>query len=508
MNFIRHAPLGLASTLAFIVSCTPAQTEPASGTTLPAEMTGTVKQAVTFDFDFDNGNIATELIIPTIVNESLKLAPSGGDASIILYTTALVTNGWFDAIAPYRPVVKGVYSNIPKRSASESANNRNKNIAMAYAALRTLSVTMPRGETVLAWRNMLTSIGLDPDDNSTDLTTAVGIGNVAGNAVVAARINDGMNVLGDAGGRKYNRRPYEDASLFEPTNSPYKIKDKSKWQPLIKTNDYGIFTIQTFVTPQWGRTRPYTHDNGNAFRVPTPRDSDYDDNRPGYVAQVNDILERSANLTDELKMTAELFNNKFIALGFSTLFLTQTRGLTLDQFVDLDFMFQIAAFDGGIAVWKEKIKYNTVRPWTAVRVVYGDRKVRAWGGPGQGTVNDIRANEWEPYLSTADHSDYPSGSSCFCNAHAQVGRRYFGSENFGWPMTFPKGSSTVEPGVTPAADTTLTFATWGDFADKCAMSRVNAGVHFRAAVEEAAKLCKPMGDRAHDYVQRHLNGSD
>ena len=95
-----------------------------------------------------------------------------------------------------------------------------------------------------------------------------------------------MNVLGDAGGRKYNRRPYEDVSLFEPTNSPYKIKDKSKWQPLIKTNDYGIFTIQTFVTPQWGRTRPYTHDNGNAFRVPPPRDSDYDDNRPGYVAQV------------------------------------------------------------------------------------------------------------------------------------------------------------------------------------------------------------------------------
>ena len=502
MKLIRYAPLGLTSALALVVACSPMQSDPAAGTTPP--MTGTVKQAVTIDFDFDNGNIATELIIPTIVSESLKLAPSGGDASLILYTTTLVTNGWFDAIAPYRPVVKGVHSNIPKRPASESANNRNKNIAMAYSALRTLSVTMPRGATVQAWRNMLTSVGLDPDNNSTDLTTPAGIGNVAGNAVVAARINDGMNVLGDAGGKKYNRRPYEDVSLFEPANDPYKVKNKTKWQPLIKSNAYGIFTIQTFVTPQWGRTRPYTHDNGNAFRVPPPLDN----NGPAYVAQVNDILERSANLTDELKMTAELFDNKFIALGFSTLFLTVSRGLTLDQFVDLDFMLQVAAFDGGIAVWKEKVRYNTVRPWTAVRVVYGDRKVRAWGGPGQGTVDDIRATEWEPYLSTADHTEYPSGSSCFCNAHAQVGRRYFESDDLGWPFTFPKGSSTVEPGLTPAGDTTLTFTTWSDFADKCATSRVNAGVHFRAAVDEAAKLCKPMGDLAYDFGQRHIAGTD
>ncbi|HEY5947386.1 MAG TPA: vanadium-dependent haloperoxidase [Kofleriaceae bacterium] len=504
MKLLRHAQLGLASTLALFASCS-APTESdwsAASTNDDANVT-----TATVAFDFDNGNIATQLIIPTIVQESLKASPSGGDASVILYTTTMVTNGWFDAIAPYRPTVKGVYSNIAKRPSAESATNRNKNIAMAYAALRTLSVTMPKS-SIAVWRSMLASVGLNPDNNSTDLTTAAGIGNAAGNAVIAARHHDGMNVFGDEGGKKYNLRPYEDTTGFVPTSTPYDLVDPSKWQALQKTGGYGLFTNQHFVTPQWGATRPYTHNNNdNDWNVPPPVNSDYN-NRAAYIAQVDDILERSASLDDQRKMNAELFNNKFIALGFSTLFLTVSRGLTLDQFVDLDFMFQLASFDAGIVVWKEKARYNAVRPWTAVRVVYGNRRVRAWGGPGKGTVNDMPASEWEPYLSTADHPEYPSGSACFCSAHAQTGRRFFGSDDLGWSFTFPKGSSSVEPGVTPAADITLSYPTWTYWVDRCKNSRQDAGVHFRAAVDASETACKPVGDLAYDFVQRHVNGSN
>jgi hypothetical protein len=40
---------------------------------------------------------------------------------------------------------------------------------------------------------MLRSVGLDPDDNQENTITPIGIGNLAGNAVVAAREHDGMN---------------------------------------------------------------------------------------------------------------------------------------------------------------------------------------------------------------------------------------------------------------------------------------------------------------------------
>jgi hypothetical protein len=64
----------------------------------------------------------------------------------------------------------------------------------------------------------------------------------------------------------------------------------------------------------------------------------------------------------------------------------------------------------------------------------------------------------------------------------------------------------IEPGITPATDMTLDFPTFTDFEQACAMSRVWGGVHFKAAVEEGAKLCKPIGDLAYEFVERHIRG--
>ena len=78
------------------------------------------------------------------------------------------------------------------------------------------------------------------------------------------------------------------------------------------------------------------------------------------------MLAASAGLTDYQKMVAELFDDKFRSLGFSALFLLQSRGLSLEQFVHLDFLLNLAVFDTGIAVWKEKFRFDAVRPFTAI----------------------------------------------------------------------------------------------------------------------------------------------
>ena len=93
-----------------------------------------------------------------------------------------------------------------------------------------------------------------------------------------------------------------------------------------------------------------------------------------------------AELTDAQKMIAELFDNKISSLGFSALFVTLSRGFTLDQFVHYDFLTNVAAFDGGIATWNQKYRYDAVRPVTAIRFLYGDRSISGWGGQGRGTV--------------------------------------------------------------------------------------------------------------------------
>lgn len=44
-----------------------------------------------------------------------------------------------------------------------------------------------------------------------------------------------------------------------------------------------------------------------------------------------------------------------------------------------------------------------MRPITAISFIYQDETIKAWGGPGKGTVNDLPSNQWKSYLGTGDH---------------------------------------------------------------------------------------------------------
>jgi hypothetical protein len=218
------------------------------------------------------------------------------------------------------------------------------------------------------------------------------------------------------------------------------------------------------------------------------------------------VLAASAALTDAQKMTAELFDNKFASLFSSVGFLAQTRMVGLEEFVQLEFLTNVAIFDAGIATWRKKLDFDAVRPFSAIRYVFGNQRVRASGGPGRGTVDDIRGTEWRSYLNTANHPEYPSGSAAFCGAHAQVLRRFYGTHTLGWTITVPRGSSQIEPGLTPASDLLLSYPTWTDFERECGMSWLWGGVHFRDAITEGQDLGRRVGDRVYEFVRRQIAG--
>lgn len=456
-------------------------------------------------FDPATGNAGIEVIIPLVIPAIFTtVSPTAGDASLVLRITTLVTNAWFDAIAPYHESAVGVESRLGRRPVEERTQ-ANKNVAMIYASYRVLNSLLPQHAS--DWRQMLESAGLDPDDDSEDVTTPVGIGNAAGNAIVAAREHDGMNQLGDEGGRTNNLQPYADYTGYEPVNTAYELRDPKRWQPAITSTGAGIFRVQQFVTPQYARTEALSYDSVDEFRVPTPAA-----NAPGrrgrdaYKAQTDVVLAASAALSDEQKLSAELFDNKLLSLGFSALFASQSQGLTLDEFVQLDFVTNLAAFDTGIAVWKEKRRHDAVRPFSAIRHLYGDGLVTAWGGPGMGTVQ-LPADEWNSYLPVADHPEYPSGSAAFCAAHAEASRLFLGSDNLGWVVPYPAGSSRIEPGITPAQDTQLAFPTWSKLEQDCGQSRLWAGVHFQAAINASKPLGTEIAGRAYDFMVDHIAGT-
>jgi hypothetical protein len=455
-------------------------------------------------FDFQSGNAPVEVVIPAVIPVIYQsVSPTAGDATLVLRITTIVTNAWFDAIAPYHPTALGVYSRLGRRPAQERTD-ANRNVAILHASYHVLNSLLPRHAA--QWRSMLTGVGLNPDNAATQGNSPIAIGNKAGKAVAAARERDGMNQLGDEGGRTFNLQPYADYTGYRPVNTASELVNPSRWQPGIVTAGNGIFGVQQFVTAQLRLTRPYSYADPNQFQTPVPENSNHES--AGYVQQANEVLAASAALTDYQKMIAELFDDKLRSLGFSALFLLQTRGLTLEQFVHMDFLFNLAAFDTGITVWNEKVRHDAVRPFSAIRYIHGDSPVTAWGGPGQGTVSNMRASEWRSYLNTADHPEYPSGSASFCAAHAQAARRFFGSDMFGWAVPAAKGSSRVEPGITPAADIVLgPWTTWTAFEEECALSRFWGGVHFLPSLSAGRTLGRPIGDLAYAFVQAHIAGT-
>lgn len=168
----------------------------------------------------------------------------------------------------------------------------------------------------------------------------------------------------------------------------------------------------------------------------------------------------------------------------------------------------MAAFDGGIATWNEKYRFDAVRPVSAIRFLYRDQTISSWSGPGGEMVTDLPGAEWQSFLGTANHSEYPSGSACFCAAHGQARRRFLGSDTMGWSVSVAAGSSVIEPRVTPSTDLLLgPWHTFTEIEEDCAMSRSWGGVHFKAALTAGQQLCRPIGDRAFEFIDRHLRGN-
>jgi hypothetical protein len=451
--------------------------------------------------DLNSINAASRVVIPAI-GQPLNGTWGPGDASLIFRALTLMGNGWFDAIAPYHPTAVGIHSNLPRRPANEHTDY-NRNVALLHASFHILNELMPAYNST--WRRMLTNAALNPNDTSTDLSTPVGIGNAAAAAIIAARVsNDGFNQYGNAGGCAHNCLAYSDYTAYSPANTPTQLNDPSRWQPLLRTSGNGVYSAQHFVTPYYGQALPYSFSDVTAYRMAAP--INHTANLAAYRAQVDAVIAASAALTDEKKMRVEYFDNKYI--GFTTpVRLADRLRLPLNEWVQYYLVTHMTGYDAGIATWYNKRYYDLVRPQTAVAWLYGDTLITAWGGRGRGTVNDLPARRWTSYAPTANHPDYPSGSSAFCAAFAESSRLWLGNDSLNVTKSYAIGTSVNEPGVTPSQAVTLNYATWTQWESDCKESRVNAGVHFPIAVENTWTMVYPIAAEAVTFLQAHIQGN-
>ncbi|MEN0061099.1 MAG: DUF6851 domain-containing protein [Myxococcota bacterium] len=452
------------------------------------------------------------LVIPVVGTRMLNVV-NPGDATLVLRLTATITNAWYDACAPYDDNAIGLIYNTTRRPVAEQTS-RNCDIALVYASKPVVDSLIPQFAD--DWDAMIAALHVDEHDPAEQM--AMSIGTAAGQAVMNARLQDGMNQLGDENGAIYNRQPYADYTNYRPFNRATRLRDPRRWQPAIVTAGNGLFSVQSFVTPQMEITDPFLTAHPN-LRAPRPGRSfavaPNGNPRRRYIDQADEVIDASANLTLEQKMAAEVFEDKINSLGLSIAVASFQQQLTLQEFLEVDFLVNAAAFDTAIVIWKEKRRFDAVRPFSAIELLYENTQLTAWGGPGQGTVHDITGAEWRSYLNVANHPEYPSATASFCAAHAEAAKLYLGARNsplnptgntLDWSITKLTGSSFVEPN-SPPHDVTLTYQTWDDLRDECGLTRFWGGVHFADSIPAGQDIGRVVGAAGYHFLLPYFNGT-
>ncbi|MGA7216985.1 MAG: vanadium-dependent haloperoxidase, partial [Candidatus Sulfotelmatobacter sp.] len=413
-------------------------------------------------------------------------------APVTARALAIVNTCMYDAWAAYDERAVGTQLGGALRRPASERTLANKEQAVSYAAYRALADVLPV-DTNSVYIPLMQRLGYDPSDDSTDIEKPAGIGNVACAAVLEFRHHDKSNQLGDL-----HQGSYSDWTNYRPVNSPGTVPARlpfakplnpEHWQPLTYIDSNGSIVLQMFDAPQWAYVAPFAMGKGDRFRSTVePGPTRY--GSVGYQQQSEELIAISAALTDQQKMISEFWNDGVDSvqplqrwMQFAQ-FVSERDHHTLDDDVKLFFALSNAMFDASIATWDAKREYDSVRPVTAIPFLFRGKTIRAWGGPGKGTV-EMDGSKWIPYqaasLPTPPSPAYVSEESAYSTAAARILGLWTGSDRFGHSVIMLAGSSKIEPGVTPARPITVRWTTFTEASEEAGMSGHYGGVNFRAS---------------------------
>lgn len=503
----------------------------------------------------------------TLVLEAVRLAPPRPTVnSRALY---IVHAAMYEAWVAYDPVARGPVLGERLRRPADERTEANKQAAVSYAALATLRVLYADHERQTgAFTAQMARLGLATDAAtlaSRDPATAAGLGQLAAEAVLAARAADGAN---QAGGyaeqtsatypQAYAPRNRADPATGATPGGP--LFDPNRWQPLrvptgqVRDPQTGLPVVvdgnpasykdQAFLTPHWGAVTPFALGTGGALRPPPPprlgSTAPYTDalgitssEDEAYRRQVDEIVRLTAGLTERHKAIADYWAdgpdsvtppghwNEFAAD------LSYKYRYSIDADVKLFFALNGALMDSSIACWEAKRQHDFIRPVSAVRHLYDGQSLPVWPGPGQ-AVQALDGSRWQPFQAptflTPGFPEYTSGHSTFSAAAAEVLQAFTGSARLydgvtrlprdrngdGHPdrlgeAVIPAGSLKTEPGL-PTHDLVLRWNTLQEAADEAGLSRRYGGIHFQDGDLQGRRMGREIGRLAFERASRHWRG--
>lgn len=438
---------------------------------------------------------------------------------------SIITTSMYDAWAAYDAQAVGTRLGGSLRRPEAERTDENKTVAIAYACYRALLNLFPEDAEFI--RERMRAEGLNPDNDTTDVTTPAGIGNVAAAALIEYRRHDGANQHGDEPGS--NGVPYSDFTMYRCMNTAVKVLDPDCWQPIVfdDPKNPGKKVTLGFLTPHWYRVKPFALERSDMFRPGPPPKIGSEQ----LKKEVDEVIRMNASLIPEQKAVVEFMRDGPRSTGQTGHWLRFAQDVSrrdrngIDEDVKLYFSVANVVHDAFIACWETKRYYDSSRPWTLVRHLYKGQKIPGWAGPGKG-VEMIPAEQWHPYspstFVTPPFPGYPSGHSTASGAAAKMLELFTGSDTFdavehrlAGSMTEPQfacaviqsmhGKMADDPQL--SCEVALKLPTFSATAEMAGISRVMGGYHIQVDNIEGLKMGRTIAEYSWPKYQQYFDGT-
>lgn len=411
-------------------------------------------------------------------------SPDQGGPTRTARALAIVQAAVYDAVN----AIDGTHQ--PYLYRGTAAKSTDVGAAVATAAYGTLYSLYPKQRAVLstAWKQYLAAIPNGKAENQ-----GIALGTAVAARVLAARINDGSKING--------------------SHSPSVEPGRHRVDPL--------HTGQGYLTPGWGKVKPFAMQSGTQFRAPPPPAL----NSQEYADAFNEVMtfgaldaetadrdgngqpDRTAEQTligtfwgydgsRNLGTPPRLYNQIAQAIA-------EQEDNTVTENARMFALINLAMADAGIASWETKYHYDFWRPVVAIR------NENSAPGPGgfDGNPQTTGENNWAPLGAPATNSNNPSGDftppfPAYTSGHATFGAalfesltNFYGTDQIAFDFVSDEfngvnraSNGVVRPLVTRHFDD-LREAEWEN-----AISRIYLGIHWRFDAEDGINQGRAVAD--------------
>lgn len=323
------------------------------------------------------------------------------------------------------------------------------NAAMAHVA-RNLYANMPNAQ--LESVNQLEKQMLETFSSFADVETlnrSKVFGQAVGEAIFAWSIIDG-------GHEGYNKN--FPANYTAPTGP-------GKWVPTAPS-------FQRALQPYWGLNREFVSGIINRSQTLAPLTYSTSKTSPFY-SQALEVYTVTSTLNKDQEIIAHFWSDDpgiggtppGHSINIATQILTKENA-SLALAAETYCKVSIAVADAFISCWKSKYEFNLLRPITYIQEVIDPT--------------------WTPILTTPPFPEYSSGHSVQSSATAQVL-----SDLFGYRYSFIDRTHEMRNDI---IGTPRTYASFYDYAEEAAISRLYGGIHFRDGIHFGLKQGRIIGE--------------